>query len=169
MKTRHLLPLLASALIGAAAPAARADGGRLMPAAVPQAYTQECASCHTAYPPGLLPAVSWRRVMGGLGRHYGTDASLDPATVQQLSSWLAANAGTGRRGSEEPPQDRITRSAWFVREHRKVDAAVWAHASVKSAANCAACHTGADRGSYEEHQLQFPAGLDARYRRGWND
>jgi hypothetical protein len=170
MKNPLFLPLIAGTLLGAtAAPVAWADGGRLMPPTVPAAYTQECASCHTAYPPGLLPAASWRRVMGGLARHYGTDASLDPATVQQLSNWLQAHAGTGRRGSEEPPQDRITRSAWFQREHRKVDAAVWTHASVKSAANCAACHTGADRGLYDEHQLQFPAGLDARYRRAWND
>ncbi|MDP3827378.1 MAG: cytochrome C, partial [Polaromonas sp.] len=47
--------------------------------------------------------------------------------------------------------------------------AVWKHASVKSAANCAACHTAADKGDYNDDNLRFPAGLDARYRRAWND
>lgn len=35
-----------------------------------------------------------------------------------------ANAGTYKRVSEEPPQDRITLLAWFERKHRKVELAV---------------------------------------------
>lgn len=160
---------IATACTVAALGTARADGGALAPRHTPPAYIQECAACHTAYPPGLLPARSWQRLMTGLDRHYGTDASLDPATVKQLSDWLQANAGTYKRVNEEPPQDRITRSAWFERKHRKVDAAVWAQASVKSAANCSACHGGADRGEFDDDALRFPAGLDARYRRAWSD
>lgn len=149
--------------------AARADSDRLLPMQVPKAYTQECGACHTAYPPGLLPAPSWQRIMTGLDKHYGTDASLDVATVQQLSAWLQTHAGTYKRVAEEPPQDRITRSAWFERKHRKIEPAVWKHTSVKSAANCAACHTGADQGDFDDDNLRFPAGLDARYRRAWSD
>jgi mono/diheme cytochrome c family protein len=153
--------------------AALADGGRAMPAQIPAqipaAYTQECASCHTAYPPGLLPARSWQRVMGGLDRHYGTDASLDAATTQQISAWLQAHAGTYKRVSEEPPQDRITRSAWFERKHRQVEPAVWQLPSVKSAANCGACHTGADRGRFDDDALRMPSGLTPAQRRAWND
>ena len=149
--------------------AALADGGRPKPIKVPPAYTQECASCHAAYPPGMLPARSWQRVMSGLDRHYGTDASLDAATVQQLSAWLQAHAGTYKRVSEEPPQDRITRSAWFERKHRKVEPAVWRLPSVKSAANCAACHTGADQGRFDDDHLRMPEGLTLRQRRAWFD
>lgn len=79
-----------------------ADGARRMPAAVPPAYTQECAACHTAYPPALLPARSWQRIMSGLDRHYGTDASLDAATVQQLSQWLQTHAATSSRVGRRP-------------------------------------------------------------------
>lgn len=107
--------------------------------------------------------------MGGLDRHYGTDASLDPAAVQQISQWLQANAGTYKRVQEAPPEDRITRSAWFQRKHRELDAPVWRHASVKSAANCAACHTRAEQGRFGDGELRFPAGLDARYRRAFED
>lgn len=148
---------------------AQADSGPMMPRNVPQAYKQECAACHTAYPPGMLPARSWQRIMSGLDQHFGTDASLDAATVTQLGQWLQTHAGTYKRVNEEPPQDRITRSAWFERKHRGIDAAVWKHASVKSAANCAACHTGANQGQFDDDNLRFPPGLDARFRRGWND
>lgn len=161
--------LAAFATLALLSPLARADGGRAMARQVPAAYLQECAACHVAYPPGLLPAASWKRVMTGLDKHYGTDASLDPATVQQLNQWLQAYAGTYKRVSEEPPEDRITRSAWFERKHRKIEPAAWKLPSVKSAAQCAACHTGAEQGRFGEHGLRMPAGLDARSRRAWDD
>lgn len=168
--TAHLprKPLLASLGVLLAG-AALADGERTMPMKVPPAYTQECASCHAAYPPGMLPARSWQRVMSGLDRHYGTDASLDAATVQQLSTWLQAHAGTYKRVSEEPPQDRITRSAWFERKHRKLEPTVWKLPSVKSAANCTACHAGADQGRFDDKHLRTPEGLTLRQRSAWLD
>ena len=146
---------------------AHADSMQRVPV-LPQ-YQQECAACHVAYPPGMLPGASWKRVMGSLSKHYGTDASLDAASIREISGWLLAHAGTYKRVSEEPPQDRITRSQWFVRKHREVDPQIWKQAAVKSAANCAACHTAADKGSYRESELQFPKGLDARFRRNWSD
>lgn len=162
--------LWAAALCGAAlAAAAHADGGRKLPADIPAAYTQECASCHVAYPPGMLPARSWQRVMAGLERHYGTDASLDAVTAQHIHAWLQAHAGRDKRVAAEPPEDRITRSAWFERKHREIEPAVWRLASVKSAANCAACHLGAERGRFDDDDLRVPAGLDARQRLRWHD
>lgn len=94
--------------------------------------------------------------MTHLPEHFGTDASLDPAAVKQLSTWLSANAATDRRAAEPPPEDRITRSAWFTRQHDEVPAATWKRASIKSASNCAACHTGADQGDFYEHNVRIP-------------
>jgi hypothetical protein len=94
--------------------------------------------------------------MGQLKNHFGTDASLDSATTAELSTWLSANAGGGGRSREEPPQDRITRSAWFVRQHDEVGAATWKRASIKSASNCSACHAQADKGDFNEHQVRIP-------------
>ena len=121
-------------------------------------YQQECAACHVAYPPGLLPAASWQRVVGGLAKHYGTDASLDDASRREISAWLAANAGSSKQFSEQPPQDRITRSAWFLRQHREgeVPASVWKRASVGSPSNCQACHTGAGQGDFSERNIRIP-------------
>ncbi len=167
---RFALALRIAGLAACMVPAmARADGGPVMPARIPPAYTQECASCHLAYPPGMLPSASWQRIMGSLDRHYGSDASLDAATVKQLSDWLLANAGTYRRVAEVPPQDRITRSAWFERKHRGIEPAVWKLPSVRGAANCAACHTGAAQGRFSDHDLRLPAGLTPRQQRAWND
>ncbi|HJV87930.1 MAG TPA: diheme cytochrome c [Noviherbaspirillum sp.] len=128
--------------------------GRRVPLS-PQ-YKQECGSCHVPYPPGLLPAASWQRLMQNLPQHFGTDASLDPAATKQIAAWLDANAGTGKRAREEPPQDRITKSAWFVRKHDEVPAADWKRPAIKSAANCAACHPQADQGAFNEHDVRIP-------------
>jgi hypothetical protein len=81
----------------------QADDGRAVQVPRLPKYQQECASCHVAYPPGLLAAKSWRRIMRGLPNHFGTDASLDPATVKQLSMWLEQHVGTGKRGQTAPP------------------------------------------------------------------
>lgn len=132
------------------------DGLRAARAPLLPSYKSECAACHVAYPPGMLPASSWQRLMTHLPNHFGTDASLDPAEVKQLSTWLSANAATGRRAAESPPEDRITRSAWFTRQHDEVPAATWKRASIKSASNCMACHTGADRGDFNEHNVRIP-------------
>jgi len=172
MNRRIAAPLISLnaliALLALTSAPAIADGP-LMPLRVPPAYTQECGACHTAYPPALLPARSWQRLMGGLDKHYGTDAALDPKTLAELSGWLQQHAGTTQRVAEEPPQDRITRSAWFERKHRKVEPAVWKLPSVKSAAQCAACHRGADQGRFDDDELITPAGLSAAQRRAWND
>ena len=157
--------------IGLAATSACALAGDHLPSPpnMPSAYPQECGSCHVAYAPALLPAPSWQRLMGTLDRHFGSDASLDAATTRQIAGWLQDHAATRGRRADAPPQDRITRASWFQREHRKLDAAVWALPSVGSAANCSACHTQAERGRFGEHELRAPAGLDARQRRAFED
>ncbi|OYU43883.1 MAG: cytochrome C [Burkholderiales bacterium PBB4] len=149
-------------------PAAHADNAGSRVPILPL-YKQECASCHVAYPVGMLPAASWKRLMSGLDKHFHTDASLDAKTVSTLSAWLQAHGGTYKRVNEAPPSDRITQSDWFLRKHREIDKQVWTQAAVKSAANCSACHSGAERGSFRESEIQFPKGLDTRFRRAWSD
>jgi cytochrome c553 len=152
MKRLALIALAAFAT-SASTTSAFADGPRArLP--VNATYVDECGSCHVAYPPGLLPADSWRRLMGDLPNHYGTDASLDANVRQSLAAWLEANA-SGKR-LEAPPQDRITKSRWFVREHDEVPADAWRRASIKTAANCSACHQGAAQGDYDEHGVRIP-------------
>jgi len=144
------------ALLGASH-AVRAGDDRRGPgvAQLPR-YQLECAACHVAFAPGMLPADSWRRLLNDLPHHYGTDASLDTATVNELATWLSANAGTYRRVREAPPEDRITKSAWFMRKHDEVPAAAWKRPAVRSAANCTACHEQAAQGNFDEHAVRIP-------------
>jgi mono/diheme cytochrome c family protein len=136
------------------APQAWADNFRSAPA--PAIYTQECAGCHMAYPASLLPQASWNRIMGGLENHYGSDATLDEASLKQISAYLQANSAKSRRASQEPPKDRITQSAWFQRKHDEVSAATFKRASIKSASNCMACHPAADKGDFNEDRIRIP-------------
>jgi len=153
MKSRFPRAVLLPALL-ALAGAALADGPARTP--LPSLYRDECGSCHVPFPPGLLNAGSWQRVMDGLARHHGVDASLDAASAAQIGAWLQASAGSGRRAGDNPPENRITRSAWFVRKHDEVPASAWQGPAVKSAANCIACHPRADQGAYDEHDIRIP-------------
>jgi len=123
-------------------------------------HMQECGSCHMAYQPGLLPATSWQRLLSNLPRHFGTDASVDAQTLRALQAWFETQAGTFKKVTRQPappPQDRITRSAWFEREHRGLPAGVWVRPSIRSAAQCTACHAGAETGQFSEHQVRVPS------------
>jgi hypothetical protein len=122
-------------------------------------WKAECGSCHIAYPPQLLPPNSWRALMSGLDKHFGTDASLDPQSAATISTFLDRNAGRKRAGkyaSSAEPVLRISETRWFVHEHDDVPAAVWRSPKVKSPANCAACHAGADQGDFDEHHIRIP-------------
>lgn len=126
--------------------------------AAPKVYTAECASCHTAYPPGLLVHKDWKKTLTQLATHFGTDATVSEAELQGISGYLLGNAATdaGRYTSQSDPA-RLTRTAWFERKHlRKLPASVWADPKVKSAANCQACHTRADKSSFSETEVEVP-------------
>ena len=128
---------LSFAVVLALAALPAAAGGVRVPANA--TYKAECATCHVAYPPQLLPASSWQQLMARLDRHFGSDASLDPKLQEEIGRYLAANAG--RRGGGEL---RITETRWFRKEHRNEIPAG------KNPADCAACHRGAEKGIYED-------------------
>ena len=156
-RCRALLGAVAGLTLAAAVHAD--DDARTLAAPPLPKYEQECGACHLAYPPGLLPAASWQRLMSTLPRHFGTDASLDAPAQKEIAGWLNQHAGSARklrRDKVPPPEDRISRAAWFVDEHREVPAATWTLPAVKSAANCAACHTRAQEGDFSERHIRLP-------------
>jgi hypothetical protein len=152
------LALLAATLC--AAVPVRAD--RLpMPADAPPAYQTECGSCHLAFPPALLAAADWRQVMASLDRHYGDNAALDAPTRRTIEGFLVRHAGSGRRtegAAAAGVAPRLTSTGWFRGKHGEVPVAVWKDQRVGSAANCAACHTRAEAGSYREREIRMPGG-----------
>lgn len=131
------------------------------------AYKEECGSCHMAYPPGLLPARSWQKVMSGLESHFGDNAELEPKTAKTITDFLTTNSADNsayRRsqkimrstGNEEVPI-RITETGYIKREHREIpDRMISKNEKVKSLANCNACHQGAEKGLFDEHGVKIP-------------
>ncbi len=123
-------------------------------------YAKECGACHMAFQPAFLPARSWTALMNNLGSHFGENATLDDTTRRAILTYLEANAGDagsdsgrylrGLAASQTPL--RITETPYWIREHqREVRPAAFLDPKVKSKANCAACHTGAQQGVYEDN------------------
>ena len=119
-------------------------------------WREECGSCHIAYPPRLLPAASWRIVLERLDKHFGVDASLDPARVAAVRAFLEREAAPSGRAADTAGTPRISTLPWFGREHSEVSAEVWRRPSVRSRANCAACHAAAEKGVFNEDGIRIP-------------
>jgi nitrate/TMAO reductase-like tetraheme cytochrome c subunit len=151
------LVVLALSLAAWAAPlhAANADESR-KPAVSNAKWKSECGSCHVAYPPNLLPAESWRAIMSQLDRHFGSNAGMDPETAREITAFLEANAGVAKQKPAGKVPLRITETAWFKSEHRKVPAHIWKSSKVRSPANCGACHATADAGDFSERNVKVP-------------
>lgn len=130
-------------------------GERVSSAPIDPVYAAECGSCHVPYAPRLLAAPAWERIMGGLDRHFGVDASVDAAAAATLRTYLAAQAQPPGSKRYEPATTRITQTRWFTREHRDLAAAVPAK-RMPVASNCAACHPQAARGLFDEHDVRVP-------------
>ncbi|MDE2117013.1 MAG: diheme cytochrome c [Betaproteobacteria bacterium] len=134
---------------------AYADGNKLSVPANPK-WKEECGSCHIAYPPQLLAADNWQRLMGGLDKHFGANAVLNPGDNQEILDFLQRHAGRGGRNSASSL--RISDTPWFTREHREVSNNTWSDPAVKSRSNCTACHVNAERGDWSERGVRIPGG-----------
>jgi hypothetical protein len=139
---------------------AQAGGGHFFAPVSDSLVREECGSCHLAFAPSMLPANSWKRMMDDLGKHFGADASVSPATAERIARYLsenAADAGGRRYGgrlmrgvSMQNPPLRITELPKWLREHREISAKEWKSEKVGTKANCVACHADAERGYYDE-------------------
>ena len=138
------------------------EGNSLLRQASNANWKTECGACHMTYHPGLLPARSWRKMMGGLEKHFGQNASLDPIPQKEITNFLvkfSADQGNTKYAKSIPAGStplRITETAWFKREHREVRAEVWKRAKIGSASNCMACHKGAEQGDFSEDKVAIP-------------
>jgi hypothetical protein len=145
-----------AALLGLAATSAWAQSSFGIKGA-PAAFHAECTSCHIGYAPGLAGEADWRGIMGGLDKHFGVDASIDEKSRLTIGAWLISQAAKGSQYAKANPDLRISKSKWFVRQHDEVSSKVWKRASIKSAANCGACHGGADQGDFDEDRVRIPS------------
>jgi hypothetical protein len=160
MRTRITISLLLMAVMAVIAIADVAADERVAPVTDP-VVKKECGSCHMAFAPQFLPRRSWQKLIDTLSDHFGENASLGEAQRKTVLEYLVAHAADGPNAGSEgrkfgasiPPVQtplRITEVPRWVREHRKIGAERWRDPSVKSKANCVACHKAAEQGVYED-------------------
>ena len=179
MTTRTVLGLLTAAALVVAIQVAYGDydsergisaiferSSSLAPASEPR-YVEECGGCHIAYPPALLPARSWEKIMAQLADHYGDSAELDAETRSALTAYLVQNSS---EHGEYRHARRITRSVddastptrimdipYIRHEHEEIpERLVTGNPQVKSFSNCGACHRQVAQGSFSEREVRIP-------------
>jgi nitrate/TMAO reductase-like tetraheme cytochrome c subunit len=139
---------------------------RQIPAVDNKKWQAECSSCHMLYLPGLLPERSWTKMMNDLDNHFGENASLDEATKKEVTNFLVTNSAdraNSRRGlkilssiaANQAPL-RISETSYFIRKHHEIQADVYKRKAIGSAANCISCHSGAEKGDFQEENVKIP-------------
>lgn len=148
---------------------ALADGRRSVPPVSNNLYKQNCAECHFAYQPGLLPARSWQKLMlsSSLENHFGENAEMQESDRIAILNYLVSNAGDTNAASRsfklfrhlednETPL-RITDLPYIRHEHDEVPKRmIRDNKDVRSISNCNACHTQAATGNFSEHSIRIP-------------
>jgi cytochrome b len=131
-------------------------------------FVNECGSCHTLYPPSLLPRESWVKLMGDLSNHFGDDASLDPADEQSIREYLLAHSAETStqemslkmmQSLEKRDMIAITQTPFWKKRHKHISEEIFKSDKVKSPANCKACHSDVEEGRIEDGAIKIlPSG-----------
>ena len=132
-----------------------------------QQYLDECGSCHFPYQPGLLPARSWKKMMGGLDNHFDENAELPVEEVKSLTDYLVKNAADdanykrSRKIMKSLRSDaaplRATETPYLIEKHDELSPAmVKNNPKVESLSRCEVCHRKASTGSFSESEILIP-------------
>lgn len=115
-------------------------------------FKKECESCHTLYPPFLLPGQSWEKMMSDLQNHFGENVSLDEAVNLEILEFLKQNSAEFSKQKaaikilKEKNSDiiAITKTKFWQKAHKNVDEDDFIKAKTKS--NCKFCHQEIENG-----------------------
>ena len=109
---------------------------------------RECGACHMVYPPALLPARSWQKILGHLDNHFGDNAAMPEPTRQKILAYMTQNAGDsgatdgwflrGVQDTETPA--RITDMPFWRAIHGGFPVTSFKRPAVKKRGNCIGCH-----------------------------
>ncbi|OGG96882.1 MAG: hypothetical protein A2527_00465 [Candidatus Lambdaproteobacteria bacterium RIFOXYD2_FULL_50_16] len=129
-------------------------------------YVDECGTCHMPYQIELLPKASWAKIMAGLKDHFGEEVSLSSGQTKVLNRIFTKDAADVSKAARakmvmnslaanEAPL-RIMDVPYIKNKHQAIKPEVIARKSVRSLANCEACHISAQGGLYIQKHIQVP-------------
>jgi len=130
-----------------------------------ETWKTECSSCHMLYPPQLMKSASWEKMMKGLNQHFGVNAELEDAEYKEIVKFLMDNSADKlnyKRGLKMSDSNSnqipisISESDYFKRKHHEINPSTYLRKSIRTRANCLACHPGAERGYFEEDEIKIP-------------
>ena len=128
-------------------------------------FESECKSCHTLYPPYLLPKESWVKMMADLENHFGDDASLDEQETASIREYLVKNAAESStkesafkilKSLKDKETIAITKTPYWIKRHEEIDKNIFASNEVKAKSNCKACHQNIEQGLLNDKDIKIP-------------
>ena len=128
-------------------------------------YKAQCGSCHLAYPPELLPESSWLKLLEGIDDHFEESVELDADSQNTIKSHLISNSADHSSTKQaakimnclnNSTPLRITEIPYIIKEHHKINPETFTRKAIGSFSNCAACHTGAEEGNYDDDNVKIP-------------
>ncbi len=131
-----------------------------------QLWNESCADCHMTWHPSLLPARSWKKILAEQSDHFGEDLFLEKKDADKLLKFALANSA--EHGLTEPARKinasidpqvtplRITETPYWQDKHDEIGTSVWKRQLVSSKSNCAACHSDARQGLFEDSAMHIP-------------
>lgn len=130
-------------------------------AALTEQYHENCADCHFAYPPQLLPQDSWRLTMDNLVDHFDEDVDLGVVETKVMRDYLVNNSQSSlwrfrHKGKGDIPI-RITELVNFLSEHDEIPKRlVQGNDEVGSFGNCSACHNTKGHRMFDDDDVKIP-------------
>lgn len=105
-------------------------------------YLENCATCHIAIPPEVLPSETWRRLLMEPQEHYGV--KLEPLLgPSQLVMWDYLRTFSRVQQEKEAIPFRVSESRFFKALHPRVKFPQQA-----KIASCVTCHPGVGQFNY---------------------
>jgi len=145
--------LLIPCLIVAMGAAVYAIADASLPPVANETVRSECGDCHISYQPQMLPQRSWRRLLDGLGDHFGEELSLEGDSRQEVLRYLLDNA------ADVSTQKQARK---FLRDLGSGDD------PIRITDACEVCHTKAEQGLYDDDDGLRVPGPGGTWRR-WED
>lgn len=130
-------------------------------------FYDECISCHTLYPPHLLPKKSWVKMMDNLQNHFGDDASLEQEDIDSIKEYLVKNSSENStkessfkilKSMDGNATLAITETPYWKKRHKEIEKSVYKRKNIGNISNCKACHKNIEQGLLNDKDIKIPQG-----------